>query len=418
MTQLTDDCFAFGGKLMTMKDALAVLNQRVVPVTDIEDIALAEARGRVLAEDVSSAVDVPQHDNAAVDGYALRFRDLRTDKDTRLSVRARAAAGHPATVAIGDGEAARIFTGAVMPAGTDTVVMQEDITRDGDHVVVPPGLKAGANRRKAGEDVRRGSVVLHRGHRLRPQDLGLLAAVGCNRLRLCRRLRVAAFSTGDELQDPGEPLRPGGVYDSNRHILIALLQNLGCEVADLGILADDPARVREALSAAAETHDLLITSGGMSTGEEDHVKAAVEALGNLHFWRLAIKPGRPMALGQVGRTPIVGLPGNPVASMICFLRFARPLILRLAGATDIEPNFFRVPADFEHRKKRDRREWVRARLVRGGDGALVARKFDRQGSGVLTSMVDSDGLVELPEDLTHLSRGSMIDFLPFTEVVG
>lgn len=418
MTQLTDDCFAFGGKLMTTTDALAMLNERAVPVAEIDVVALADARGRVLAADIASSVDVPQHDNAAVDGYALRFADLRSEAETRLAVRGRAAAGHPAAAPVGQGEAARIFTGAVMPAGADTVVMQEDVIRDGDDVLVPPGLRAGANRREAGEDITRGSTVLHRGHRLRPQDLGLLAAIGRDRLRLYRRLRVAAFSTGDELQEPGQSLRPGGVFDSNRRVLIALLQNLGCEVDDLGILADDADAVRDALAAAAAGHDLLITSGGMSTGEEDHVKAAVEALGNLHFWRLAIKPGRPLALGQIGRTPFVGLPGNPVAAMICFLRFARPLILRLAGATEIEPTFFRVPADFEHRKKRDRREWVRARLVRGGDGVLVARKFDRQGSGVLTSLVDSDGLVELPEELTHLSRGSPVDFLPFTEVVG
>ncbi len=418
MTQLTDDCFAFGGNLMTMADALAVLNQRVVPVAEIDDVALADARGRVLAEDIVSAVDVPQHDNAAVDGFALRFADLCPDAETRLAVRARAAAGHPAKTAIGKAEAARIFTGAVMPAGTDTVVMQEDVARDGDDVLVPPGLKTGANRRKAGEDIARGDIVLRRGHRLRPQDLGVLAAIGRDRLHLYRRLRVAAFSTGDELQEPGQPLRPGGVFDSNRRVLVALLQNLGCEVDDLGILADDADDVRHALAAATDGHDLLITSGGMSTGDEDHVKAAVEALGNLHFWRLAIKPGRPLALGQVGRTPIVGLPGNPVAAMICFLRFARPLILRLAGATDVEPTLFRVPADFAHRKKRDRREWVRARLVRGGDGVLVARKFDRQGSGVLTSMVDSDGLVELPEELTQLDPGSPVDFLPFNEVVG
>lgn len=418
MTQLTDDCFAFGGKLMTMADALAVLNRRVVPVADVDDVALADARGRVLAEDIVSTVDVPQHDNAAVDGYALRFADLRSDAETRLAVRARAAAGHPAETTVAPGQAARIFTGAVMPAGSDTVVMQEDASRDGDDVLVPPGLKIGANRRKAGEDIARGGGVLHRGHRLRPQDLGVLAAIGRDRLRLYRRLRVAAFSTGDELQEPGQPLRPGGVFDSNRRVLIALLQNLGCTVDDLGILADNADDVREALAAAADGHDLLITSGGMSTGEEDHVKTAVETLGNLHFWRLAIKPGRPLALGQVGRTPIVGLPGNPVAAMICFLRFARPLILRLAGATEVEPTFFRVPADFAHRKKRDRREWVRARLVRGGDGVLVAQKFDRQGSGILTSMVDSDGLVELPEELTYLDPGSPVDFLPFNEVVG
>ena len=416
MTQLTDDCFAFGGKLMTMADALTVLNERVVPVAEIDDVALADARGRVLAEDVASAVDVPQHDNAAVDGYALRFADLQSDAETRLAVRARAAAGHPAEIAVGQAEAARIFTGAVMPEGADTVIMQEDVSRDGDYVLVPPGLKIGANRRKAGEDIARGSLVLQRGHRLRPQDLGVLAAIGRDRLRLYRRLRVAAFSTGDELQEPGQPLRPGGVFDSNRRILIALLQNLGCEVSDLGILADSADDVRNALAAAADRHDLLITSGGMSTGEEDHVKTVVEALGNLHFWRLAIKPGRPLALGQVGRTPIVGLPGNPVAVMVTFVAMVRPMILRLMGGEAPPPHSFKVCAGFAHKKKKDRREWLRVRLEGEGPGTWRARKFPREGAGILSSLVEADGLVELPEDLTRLAPGTMVDFLPFSEV--
>ena len=305
-----------------------------------------------------------------------------------------------------------------MPEGADTVVMQEDVRLEGDVVIVPPGLRAGANRRRAGEDVKQGQTVLEAGRRLRPQDLGLAAAVGQASLSVYRPLRVAVFSTGDELREPGEPLPPGAIYDANRHILMALLAALHCRVGDLGILPDRGDAVAEALAAAAAGHDLIVTSGGVSTGEEDHVKAAVEAHGRLDFWRLAIKPGRPLALGQIEGTPFIGLPGNPVAVMVCFLRFARPLVLQLAGATgaELEPVFFQVRADFEHRKKLDRREWIRARLEPGRDGGLVARKYERQGSGIITSLVRSDGLVEIPEAVTYLARGTMVDFLPFAEV--
>ncbi|MBX6323013.1 MAG: molybdopterin molybdotransferase MoeA, partial [Rhodospirillaceae bacterium] len=285
---------------------------------------------------------------------------------------------------------------------------------------IRPGIRRGANRRLAGEDVKAGSTILPAGARLRPQDVGLAAAVGLTHLVVATPLRVAVFSTGDELCEPGRPLREGAIYDSNRHTLAALLTQLGCAVSDLGILPDRREAIAGALAAAARSHDLIITSGGVSGGEEDHVKAAVEVHGRLHIWRLAIKPGRPIALGQLdtdGRAvPFIGLPGNPVAVMVTFLRIARPMILRLMGARDLAPVLFRVRADFEHRKKRDRREWLRARLVQDETGALVARKFPRDGAGILSSLVESDGLVELPEELTHLARGSMVDFLPFGEV--
>jgi molybdopterin molybdotransferase len=418
MSQLSDDCFAFGGKLMTMAEALGILRERVTAVVETESVALAGAAGRILAAPVVSGLDQPPHDNAAVDGYALRHADLDPAAESRFDVVGRATAGHPLAASLGPGEAARIFTGAVMPAGADTVVMQEDVRLEGNAVAVPPGLRAGANRRKAGEDVKRGQTVLEAGRRLKPQDIGLAAATGHGRLEVYRPLRVAVVSTGDELREPGEPLPRGAIYDANRHMLMALLNALHCQVGDLGILPDRADAVREALGEAAGRFDLIVTSGGVSTGEEDHVKAAVEAHGQLHFWRLAIKPGRPLALGQVKGTPFVGLPGNPVAVMVCFLRFARPLVLQLAGAgaAELEPVLFQVRADFEHRKKLDRREWIRARLEPAADGGLVARKFERQGSGIITSLVRSDGLVEIPEAVTHLTRGQMVDFLPFAEV--
>jgi molybdopterin molybdotransferase len=412
MAQLADDCFAFGGPLMTVGQALDIIAERVPPLDGIEDVPLFEALGRVLANDVVADFDQPPHDNVAVDGYAFAHAALAADAPTRLNVVGRFVAGAAPGV-LAPGTAARVFTGAVLPAGADTVAMQEDARLDGDAVVIPPGLKRGANRRKAGEDLRSGQVALGAGQRLRPQDLALAAALGRDRLMLHRRPRVALFSTGDELVPPGGSLRPGAIYDANRVLLHGLLRGLGCAVTDLGILPDRFEAVRGALRDAAPGHDLLLTSGGVSTGEEDHLKAAVEMLGRLHLWRLAIKPGRPLAIGQIGDATYVGLPGNPVAVMVCFMKIARPLILRRSGARDIAATAYRVRSGFDFAKKAERREWVRARLVRGADGEPVAERFPRQGSGVISSLVESDGLVELPETLTRLDAGAMVDFLPF-----
>ncbi|SLN74462.1 molybdopterin molybdotransferase MoeA [Oceanibacterium hippocampi] len=417
MTQLTDDCFAFGGALLPADTALARMTEKLRVVVDSEEVALDDALGRALAVDLVSGIDVPPHANAAVDGYALRFADLAADGDSRLRVAGRAAAGQPFDGACGPGEAIRIFTGAWLPAGSDSVVMQEDVRRDGDVVIVPPGLREGSNRRRAGEDIQRDAVILARGQILRPQDLGLAASIGQARLTVYRALRVALFSTGDELREPGAALAPGAIYDSNRHILKGLLARAGAAVTDLGILADRADAVRAALAAAAESHDLLITSGGVSTGETDHVRAAVEALGRIDSWRVAIKPGRPIALGHVAGTAFVGLPGNPVAAMICFMRFARPIIAGLGGATLPPPLLLPVAAGFAMQKKAGRREWIRARIERDGAGRAVARSFPRQGSGILTSMVASDGLVELLEETTDIHEGDTVPFLPFSEVL-
>ncbi len=392
MAQLSDDCFAFGGKLITMAEARALLDSRIATVAEPSTVTLGEALGRVLATDLVAPIAVPPYANSAVDGYAIYFDDLAPDAETGLAIAARAAAGHPTTHRPARGEAVRIFTGAPMPPGPDTVMMQEDCRVDGNTVMIRPGIKRGANFRVAGEDVAAGAVVLKAGHRLRPQDVGLAASLGLRTLSVRRRLKVALFSTG------------------------ALLRVTGIELSDLGILPDSLPTIQAALGAAAERHDAIITSGGMSTGEEDHVKAAVEAVGSLHFWRLAIKPGRPVALGQIARVPFIGLPGNPVAVMVTFLRVARPLLLKLGGAVDVEPTLYRVRAGFGYRKKKDRREYVRAWLETGDDGAPVARRFPRDGAGILSSMVEADGLVELAEDLTTLEPGAVVDYLPFSEV--
>ncbi|KZD09683.1 molybdopterin molybdotransferase MoeA [Oceanibaculum pacificum] len=421
MAQLTDDCFAFGGRLIPIEEALTDLDRRIRPVAEIESAALRQARGRYLAEDLTAALDVPPHDNSAVDGYALYFDDLLPEGTTRLPLAGRIAAGHMLDGPARRGTAIRIFTGAPMPAGEngsgpDTVMMQEDCTEEDGAVLVPAGLKRGANRRKAGEDVQAGDPLLTRGHLLRPQDIGLAAAQGLTHLTVYRPLRVAIFSTGDEVRDPPADLAPGVIYDSNRHTLAALLDGMGCAVTDLGILPDDRAAIARALGRAADGHDLILTSGGVSGGEEDHVKAAVEQQGSLHFWRLAIKPGRPVALGQVGAVPFIGLPGNPVAVMVTFLRVARPLIQRLSGGIPAPARLFPVTAGFDYKKKLDRREYVRVTLAADGDGKLVASRFPRDGAGILSSMVAADGLVEIGEAITRIEAGGLVDFLPFSEV--
>jgi molybdopterin molybdotransferase len=415
MAQLKDDCFAFGGDLLSMTAALERVST-IEAATASESVPLKAARGRILAAPLVAAMNVPPHANSAVDGYAAAFDDLRPNAPTTLPIGGRAAPGRPLDRSARRGEAIRIFTGAPMPEGLDTVLMQEDCTETDGAVTIPPGIRRGANRRHAGEDVKAGSTVLAPGQRLRPQEVGIAASLGMTQLTVYRRLRVAIFSTGDEVRDPGSPLPPSAVYDANRYVLAALVEGLGAVVTDLGILPDRRAVIDEALTAAARDHDLILTSGGMSTGEGDHVKAAVEAQGKLHFWRLAIKPGRPVAMGQIGHVPFMGLPGNPVAVMVTFLILARPLILRLSGAIDVTPRRFRVVAGFEHKKRSNRREYARARLEVAADG-WVARKFPRDGAGILSSMVESDGLVEIGEGISVTKPGDIVDFLPFSEVI-
>ena len=411
MAQLSDDCFAFGAKPMRIEDAVAQIAERFPLLADIETIPLHLADGRIAAQDVFAGHDLPPFANAAVDGYAVRFADLNPETETVLPVSGRLAVGAEAGTAQLSG-AIRIFTGAPMPPGADTVFMQEDVRRDGDRVTLPPGLKRGANARPAGEDLGKGALAIPVGRRLRPQDLALAAATGHGHIAVRRRLRVALFSTGDELTEPGAPLRPGAIHDSNRVLLAILLTRLGVTVSDLGILRDDPTTLPGHLAEAARDHDLILTTGGVSTGEEDHVKAAVEAQGRLMLWRLAIKPGRPVAAGLVAGTPFLGLPGNPVAVYVTLLFVVRPLLARLGGAIYEPPLSWPVRAGFAYRKKAGRREFVRVSLARGADGTIEARKFPRDGAGVLTSLTESDGLVELPDDAVGIASGDTLAYYP------
>jgi molybdopterin molybdotransferase len=417
MAQLKDDCFAFGDELMPLELALDELEKVIKPVVGVVSVQLADTLSQFLAEDVVATRNVPPHDNSAVDGYAVFHGDLSASDDTRLAVAGRITAGHPLNTVAKRGAAYRIYTGAAMPDGADTVFMQEDVRTEGDDVILPAGIHLGANRRFMGEDVRTGAVILSRGKRIRPQEIGLAASIGLSELMVYKPLCVAVFSTGDEIYDPSGDAPEGCIFDANRYTIIGLLMELGCQVTDLGILDDDEHAICDALTSAAVSHDLIFTSGGVSVGDEDHIRPVVEALGSLHFWRLAIKPGRPIAFGQVASTPFVGLPGNPVAAMVTFMRIARILVLRLSGASgDIRPILYRVAAAFSFKPRGERREWLRAHLKIDEDGARSVHLFPAKGSGVLTSMVDSHGFVEISEGMTQIKDGDLVDFLPFNEL--
>jgi molybdopterin molybdotransferase len=420
MAQLSDDCFAFDGPLLPVAQAERLIAERIEPVAETETVRLAAARGRVVARDVLAPIDLPPFDNSAVDGFAVRHADLAASADTRLKIVDRITAGHAATRSLNPGEAIRIFTGAPMPAGADTVFMQEDTRVDGDNVIVPPGLKRGANSRDAGEDLRAKSVMLPAGRRLTAAHVALAAASGLTDLPVRRRVKVAVFSTGDEIVEPGHPLPPAALFDANRYLLAGLIERIGASFTDLGILPDDRAKLSRAIAEAARGHDLVLTSGGVSTGEADHVKSAVEAIGKLVFWRVGIKPGRPVAMGVISGAgkgedaAFVGLPGNPVAVFVTFARVVRPLLLRLAGAevTPLLP--LPVQAGFPYKKRSGRREYVRVRLVQKPDGMVEAIKHAQDGAGVITSLTETDGLIELGEDVTTIAQGETVGFLSYS----
>lgn len=418
MAQLSDDCFAFNGPLLSVEEAAARMAGQVPPVAETETVALAEAFGRVAAAEVRSPLALPSFENAAVDGYAVRHGDIGASGDTAFRVVERVFAGSKPARALAAGEAAHIFTGAPMPAGADTIYMQEDCRIEGDSVIVPPGLKPGANLRLTGEDLPVGAVAIPRGRRLRPQDVALLAAIGSATVAVKRRVRVALFSTGDEIVEPGRPLAPAALYDANRYLLLGLLQRLGMAASDLGILADEPAGLEAAIGAAARNHDLVLTTGGVSTGEADHVKSAVERLGKLVLWRIAIKPGRPVALGVVRGAAFAGLPGNPAAAFVTFAHVVRPLLLQLAGANAEPLLTLPVRAAFDYKKKVGRREYVRVALKPAADGVVEAFRHPQEGAGVITSLTETDGFAELPETVARVERGTTIGFLSYRSLIG
>jgi molybdopterin molybdotransferase len=413
MAQLSDDCFAFNGPLMPIEEAHRLMAAQIPPIKETESVPLVEAFGRVAAQDIKAPIALPSFENSAVDGYAVRHGDIGASSDTQFRIVERVFAGESPARALANGEAARIFTGAPMPAGADTVYMQEDCREQDGFVVVPPGLRIGANRRLPGEDVKEGAIAIPAGRRLKPQDVALLAALGIARVTVRRRVRVALFSTGNEIVEPGKPLRAAALYDANRYLLLGLLHVLGVETSDLGILSDDARTLEKKIAEAARDHDLVLTSGGVSTGDADYVKNAVEKIGKLVLWRIAIKPGRPVAMGVIAGAAFAGLPGNPAAVFVTFAHIVRPLLLRLMGAAMESLTALPVRVAFDYRKKKDRREYVRVALKRAPDGVLEAHKHPQEGAGVITSLTETDGFAELPETVTAVKTGETVGFISY-----
>ena len=400
--------------MLTAAELLKELLNRARVLGETEIVALSSAYNRVLAKGLTSYVSVPPLDNTSMDGFAVRSRDCH-QPDSRLAVTQRIAAGQVGKP-LAQGEAARIFTGAPIPPHADAVVMQEDTSLEGDTVTIYKAPQPGENIRRAGEDIRPGTDVLTPGMRLKGAELGLAASIGCTEASVVRRLRVAMFSTGDELAEPGKSLRAGQIYNSNRATLAGLLTGLGVEIIDLGVVKDTFDATLVALEKAAKKADVIITTGGVSVGEEDHVKAAVEQLGRLDIWKVAMKPGKPVAYGRIGEADFIGLPGNPVSAFATFCLFARPFLLKRMGATQVLYRAFPVRAAFDWPKPGTRREFLRGHLVSGLDGTGEARIYPNQGSGVLTSAVWGDGFVDIEVGQTVI-RGEWVRFIPFSEVV-
>jgi molybdopterin molybdotransferase len=395
---------------MPVPKAREVIAKFLSPIATVERVAVRAALGRVLAADVISPLDVPSHDNSAMDGYALRFADLKPDASVTLKVAGSSFAGVPYQAAIKAGEAVRIMTGGVVPAGADTIVMQEHVEAKDGQVSVGGGHKKGQNLRKAGEDLQRGQPALRQGQPIRPAETGLIASLGIAEVSVYRRLRVAFFSTGDELVSIGLPLGEGQIYDSNRYTIHGMLTRLGCEVIDMGVVRDDPALLEAAFREAAAVADVVITSGGVSVGEADFVKDLLNKLGEVVFWKIAMKPGRPLAYGKIGNAHFFGLPGNPVSVMVTFYQFVRDALLKLSGRDPIEPlPTFRVPCTSTLKKAPGRTEFQRGVLSRDSNGTLSVRVTGEQGSGILRSMSEANCFIILPTEQGNVTPGTLVE---------
>ena len=382
----------------------------LTPVSAVERLNIRAALNRVLAEDVISPLDVPVHDNSAMDGYAARFSDLKTDGEVTLRVAGTAFAGMPFQGQLKAGECVRIMTGGVVPAGTDTIVMQEHVAASGDNVKIGGGHRQGQNLRRAGEDLKVGQVALKRGLLLRPADIGLIASLGIGEVAVYRKLRVAFFSTGDELRAIGTPLGAGQIYDSNRYTIHGMLMRLGCEVIDMGVVRDDPSLLERAFNTAAQAADVVITSGGVSVGEADFVKDLLEKLGEVVFWKIAMKPGRPLAYGRIGNAHFFGLPGNPVSVMVTFYQFVRDALLKLSGRDPLPPlPTFRVPCTSNLKKAPGRTEFQRGVLTHDASGNWSVRVTGEQGSGILRSMSEANCFIILPEAQGNVTAGTLVE---------
>jgi len=395
---------------MPVAKARAFIHQFLAPVSGLVRVPVRDALGRVVAEDILSPVDVPSHRNSAMDGWALRGADLKAEGETTLAEIGVAFAGKPFAGKVGAGQCVRIMTGGVVPEGADTVVMQERAKADGKSVTFAAGQKTGQNVREAGEDLKAGAVALRRGRMVRPAELGLVASLGIGEVAVYRRLRVAFFSTGDELKSIGTALGEGEIYDSNRYTLHGMLTRLGCEVLDMGVVRDDPGAIERAFAEAAASADVVITSGGVSVGEADFVKSILSKLGEVVFWKIAMKPGRPLAYGKLGGAHFFGLPGNPVSVMVTFYQFVRDALLVLMGTDPVEPvPTFMATCTQRLKKAPGRTEFQRGILTRGADGALSVRPTGEQGSGILKSMSDANCFIILGDATGNVEPGTTVE---------
>lgn len=395
---------------MPVAKARETIRAFLTPITGIERMHLRSALGRVLAQPVVSTLNVPSHDNSAMDGYAMRCADLHADAETSLKVVGASFAGKPFGGRLGTREAIRIMTGAVIPESADLVVMQERARKQGDDVIVGPGQQAGQNLRYAGEDLKLGQTVFQQGQLLRAAELGMIASLGIGEVSVFRKLRVAFFSTGDELVSIGAPLGPGQIYDSNRYTLHAMLTRLGCDVLDMGVIRDDPVSVEAAFKDAAAAADVVITSGGVSVGEADFVRQMLDRLGDVLFWKIAMKPGRPLAYGKIGSAHFFGLPGNPVAVMVTFYQFVRDALMLLMGQNESTPlPTLKVKCSSIIRKAPGRTEFQRGMLARDAEGEWTVRTTGDQGSGILSSMSRANCFIVLPDSQGGVDAGSMVD---------
>ena len=418
MSQIAAQLQGYDPQALSADGVNAFLSRLVETVQETEEVGLFEALGRVLARDVVSPISVPPHDNSAMDGYAFDSRQLRVGMPLMLEVVGTALAGKAWHSEIKVGQCVKIMTGAIMPAGMDTVVPQEFVTVNGTQVTLPADiLQPGDNRRLKGEDLLQGRPALQQGQRLLPAACGLLASLGLRTVTVRRRLRVAYFSTGDEILSLGEELREGAVYDSNRYTVFGLLTRLGCEVIDMGVVRDEPALLEAAFTQAAKTADAIITSGGVSVGEADYTRAMMKKLGDVEFWRIAMRPGRPMAVGRIADSVLFGLPGNPVAVMVTFLAFVRPALLQMMGATPEGPPLVQARSAEAMRKKPGRTEYQRGIVTRAADGTLAVRTTGNQGSGVLSSMVQANGLIVLHHTQGNVAAGDAVDVMMFEGAV-
>lgn len=398
---------------MSVDEARRRVYAALQPLQLVLRLPIRDALDRVLAADIRSPIDVPGHANSAMDGYALRASDLHANRSAPLSLIGKALAGHPFEGEVGTGECVRIMTGGMLPSGADTVVMQERVRCDADRVWVDGDHRVGENVRPAGEDLAKEAVILRRGQRLRPADLGLLAEIGQAEVAVYRRLRVAFFSTGDELRSVGEPLRPGQIYDSNRYTLHGMLRRLGVEILDLGVVRDDRAALAQALDAASESADVVITSGGVSVGEADYVTELLAARGAIEFWTINIKPGRPLAFGRLGNAAFFGLPGNPVSAMVTFYQVVQPALIYLEGEGPAAPLRVTARCTGRLRKKGRRKEYQRGILAAAADGTLEVRSTGAQGSGILRSMSEANCFIVLAEECGDVADGEWVTVEPF-----